>query len=174
MRKRCDWAGDDPLYVRYHDDEWGRPVMDDERFWISRFARIYPLHLAVLLLIAGAGYVYFRKRGGRPVPEQLREALDRPFEVTAVDERPQNQQPAPPFTTATMQQEANRKLGMSAKETMRVAQSLYEQSFKYQQLRAQAQSEELVKDVAQDLDQALREAVISAREPWRKLYRKRF
>lgn len=27
--KRCDWCGDDPLYVRYHDEEWGRPVEDD-------------------------------------------------------------------------------------------------------------------------------------------------
>jgi DNA-3-methyladenine glycosylase I len=26
---RCGWAGDDPLYVRYHDDEWGVPVHDD-------------------------------------------------------------------------------------------------------------------------------------------------
>jgi DNA-3-methyladenine glycosylase I len=26
---RCQWAGDDPLYVRYHDTEWGRPVHDD-------------------------------------------------------------------------------------------------------------------------------------------------
>jgi DNA-3-methyladenine glycosylase I len=27
--KRCWWCGDDPLYVRYHDEEWGRPVRDD-------------------------------------------------------------------------------------------------------------------------------------------------
>jgi DNA-3-methyladenine glycosylase I len=26
---RCDWAGTDPLYVRYHDEEWGVPVHDD-------------------------------------------------------------------------------------------------------------------------------------------------
>jgi DNA-3-methyladenine glycosylase I len=28
--KRCQWCGDDPLYVKYHDEEWGRPVFDDE------------------------------------------------------------------------------------------------------------------------------------------------
>ena len=28
-RIRCVWAGDDPLYVRYHDEEWGVPVHDD-------------------------------------------------------------------------------------------------------------------------------------------------
>lgn len=27
--KRCPWCGDDPLYVAYHDDEWGRPVHDE-------------------------------------------------------------------------------------------------------------------------------------------------
>lgn len=27
---RCHWAGSDPLYVKYHDEEWGKPVYDDE------------------------------------------------------------------------------------------------------------------------------------------------
>jgi DNA-3-methyladenine glycosylase I len=27
--RRCGWCGSDPLYVRYHDEEWGRPVDDD-------------------------------------------------------------------------------------------------------------------------------------------------
>jgi len=27
--KRCDWCGDDPLYVAYHDEEWGVPAHDD-------------------------------------------------------------------------------------------------------------------------------------------------
>ena len=29
MVTRCDWAGEDPLYVSYHDQEWGVPVHDD-------------------------------------------------------------------------------------------------------------------------------------------------
>ena len=29
MKTRCDWAGTDPLYVAYHDEEWGVPVHDD-------------------------------------------------------------------------------------------------------------------------------------------------
>lgn len=29
MKKRCSWCGDDPLYVDYHDREWGVPVHDD-------------------------------------------------------------------------------------------------------------------------------------------------
>ena len=47
-------------------------------------------------------------------------------QVGKVDRRVQTRQPYPPFTTSTLQQEANRKLGMSARETMRVAQKLYE------------------------------------------------
>ncbi|MCC8113122.1 MAG: DNA-3-methyladenine glycosylase I [Bacteroidales bacterium] len=31
MQNRCPWCGDDPLYVAYHDNEWGRLVSDDER-----------------------------------------------------------------------------------------------------------------------------------------------
>ena len=29
MKKRCEWAGSDPLYQKYHDEEWGVPVYDD-------------------------------------------------------------------------------------------------------------------------------------------------
>ena len=32
-RKRCGWCGDDPLYVAYHDIEWGVPVHDDRRLF---------------------------------------------------------------------------------------------------------------------------------------------
>ena len=32
-RRRCAWCGVDPLYVVYHDDEWGRPVADDRRLF---------------------------------------------------------------------------------------------------------------------------------------------
>jgi DNA-3-methyladenine glycosylase I len=32
-RIRCPWAGDDPLYVAYHDEEWGVPVHDDRRLF---------------------------------------------------------------------------------------------------------------------------------------------
>jgi len=28
-KRRCPWAGEEPLYVRYHDEEWGRPVHED-------------------------------------------------------------------------------------------------------------------------------------------------
>lgn len=31
--RRCAWCGDDPLYVAYHDDEWGRPETDSRALW---------------------------------------------------------------------------------------------------------------------------------------------
>jgi DNA-3-methyladenine glycosylase I len=33
QRHRCWWPGSDPIYLRYHDDEWGRPVRDDRRLF---------------------------------------------------------------------------------------------------------------------------------------------
>jgi DNA topoisomerase I len=48
------------------------------------------------------------------------------FAVTSVESKPARRNPQPPFTTSTLQQEAARKLGFSAKHTMSVAQRLYE------------------------------------------------
>src|SRR5262245_27079918 len=31
--RRCHWAGDDPLMVRYHDEEWGVPVHDEQKLF---------------------------------------------------------------------------------------------------------------------------------------------
>ena len=41
MKVRCEWAGTDPLYVAYHDDEWGAPVHEDQ-------------HLFEMLILEGA------------------------------------------------------------------------------------------------------------------------
>ncbi len=48
------------------------------------------------------------------------------FQVTALKKKERKRNPAPPFTTSTLQQEASRKLGFSARKTMTVAQKLYE------------------------------------------------
>src|SRR5262245_10492903 len=59
--------------------------------------------------------------------QSLREKLRGvPWRVANLEDREQIRKPYPPFTTSTLQQEANRKLGMSARETMQVAQRLYE------------------------------------------------
>ncbi|WP_375504667.1 type I DNA topoisomerase [uncultured Nostoc sp.] len=51
------------------------------------------------------------------------------WSVTEMEERPVTRKPSPPFTTSTLQQESNRKLRLSARDTMRVAQNLYEQGY---------------------------------------------
>src|SRR5262245_345003 len=71
-------------------------------------------------------------RGARVLDEAqvggLVEGLSRnlPWTVTSVEEKPFSQRPAPPFTTSTLQQEANRKFGFSAERTMQVAQRLFQ------------------------------------------------
>ena len=32
-KSRCSWAGDLPIYIDYHDNEWGRPVHDDDKLF---------------------------------------------------------------------------------------------------------------------------------------------
>lgn len=58
---------------------------------------------------------------------QAREAVkNAAFGVAKIERKRTKRNPAPPFTTSTLQQEASRKLGMSAQVTMRTAQQLYE------------------------------------------------
>jgi DNA topoisomerase-1 len=62
----------------------------------------------------------------RDVERTLKEAAKGELKVLSVDRKQRKRNPAPPFTTSTLQQEAARKLGFSAQKTMRVAQQLYE------------------------------------------------
>ncbi len=66
-------------------------------------------------------------------PKQGQELLDKlkteKFKVTDVTEKPISRKPPAPFITSTLQQEANRKLGLSSRESMQVAQKLYERGF---------------------------------------------
>jgi DNA topoisomerase-1 len=81
-------------------------------------------------------------RDGKPVARfdgmQLDEAgarslavalADAPFAVRSVDDKPYTRRPAAPFMTSTLQQEASRKLRMTAQTAMRVAQRLYENGY---------------------------------------------
>jgi DNA topoisomerase-1 len=61
--------------------------------------------------------------GARQLAERLAKA---DYQILSLEEKPFTTRPSAPFTTSTMQQEANRKLGFTAKRTMRAAQSLYE------------------------------------------------
>ncbi|MEK6551568.1 MAG: type I DNA topoisomerase [Pseudomonadota bacterium] len=60
------------------------------------------------------------------VTRALEEAAGGRLQVVTVDKKQRRRNPAPPFTTSTLQQEASRKLGFTAQRTMRTAQQLYE------------------------------------------------
>src|SRR5690606_24728607 len=56
----------------------------------------------------------------------LKDCLAADFKVNSLETKPSKRNPAAPFTTSTLQQEASRKLGFSVARTMSVAQRLYE------------------------------------------------
>ncbi len=73
-------------------------------------------------------------KNARLINEKEAEALSKslslkPWTISSVEEKPTIRRPVPPFTTSTLQQEANRKLRLSARDTMRSAQGLYERGF---------------------------------------------
>lgn len=62
--------------------------------------------------------------------ESLKDKLESgTWTVESIEKKNQKRSPAPPFTTSTLQQEANRKFGYSAGDTMRIAQRLYEEGY---------------------------------------------
>jgi DNA topoisomerase-1 len=56
----------------------------------------------------------------------LEDAAKATFKVAAIDKKPGSRSPSPPFTTSTLQQEAARRLGFGVRQTMTLAQRLYE------------------------------------------------
>ncbi|NEO98125.1 MAG: type I DNA topoisomerase [Symploca sp. SIO2E9] len=77
-------------------------------------------------IIEGRNVRLLNETEARELRERL---LDKTWTVTELEERPVTRKPSAPFTTSTLQQEANRKLRLGARETMRIAQNLYEQGF---------------------------------------------
>jgi DNA topoisomerase-1 len=77
-------------------------------------------------LLEGKDLLLLNKDKASELKEQL---LTKPWTVAEIEEKPVSRRAAPPFITSTLQQEANRKLGLSSRETMQVAQKLYEQGF---------------------------------------------
>jgi DNA topoisomerase-1 len=73
-----------------------------------------------------AGVVHLDRARAESLADGLR---DTSYEVRSVESKPYRRSPYAPFRTTTLQQEASRKLGMSASVTMSVAQRLYENGF---------------------------------------------
>ncbi|MGC4029385.1 MAG: DNA topoisomerase I [Steroidobacteraceae bacterium] len=71
-------------------------------------------------------FSFTNETAARGVEAALKAAAGGRLTVTAIDRKQRKRNPAPPFTTSTLQQEAARKLGFSAQRTMRLAQQLYE------------------------------------------------
>ncbi len=76
--------------------------------------------------LKSAELLHLDEEAARGLAERL---SGRPFTVTSVERKPYTRKPYAPFRTTTLQQEASRKLGFSAKYTMQVAQRLYENGF---------------------------------------------
>ena len=66
---------------------------------------------------------------GKVARELATSLKTKPWQVSEVEEKPTTRKPSAPFITSTLQQESNRKLGLGSRETMQVAQKLYEQGF---------------------------------------------
>ncbi|WAL58330.1 type I DNA topoisomerase [Thermocoleostomius sinensis] len=77
-------------------------------------------------IAAGRNVLLLGEEEARSLQERLQNEV---WTVTNIEERPTTRKPSAPFTTSTLQQEANRKLRLSARETMRTAQNLYEQGY---------------------------------------------
>ena len=76
-------------------------------------------------MLKDASVLLLDEAAARRLADELAQGL--PWTVTSVEERPAMQRPSAPFTTSTLQQEANRKLGFSADRTMSAAQRLFQE-----------------------------------------------
>ncbi len=75
-------------------------------------------------LKAGKDVKLVNEKDAKQLAEKLKKSQ---WKVLSIEEKKFSSKPAPPFITSTLQQEANRKLGISARDAMRAAQSLYEE-----------------------------------------------
>ena len=71
-------------------------------------------------------FSFTNEGSAREVEATLNKVAGGQLTVDTIDRKQRKRNPAPPFTTSTLQQEAARKLGFSAQRTMRLAQQLYE------------------------------------------------
>jgi DNA topoisomerase-1 len=91
-------------------------------------AQVFPLKLTEFRGRKVEQFSFTTEANAREAQQALMEAAGGhgTLKVLNVDRKQRRRNPAPPFTTSTLQQEASRKLGFSAQRTMRLAQQLYE------------------------------------------------
>ncbi|MEZ5500940.1 MAG: DNA topoisomerase I [Steroidobacteraceae bacterium] len=86
----------------------------------------FPLKLVEYAGTKVEQFSFTNTASAREVEATLLSAAAGQLKVNSIDRKQRRRNPAPPFTTSTLQQEASRKLGYSAQRTMRLAQQLYE------------------------------------------------
>lgn len=86
----------------------------------------FPLKLVEYAGTKVEQFSFTNEVAAREVETTLRTAASGRLTVEKIDRKQRRRNPAPPFTTSTLQQESARKLGFSAQRTMRLAQQLYE------------------------------------------------
>lgn len=91
--------------------------------------------------------------------------VDSTFTVSEIEKKEGKQKPSPPFSTSTMQQEAGRKFGMTAKRTMMAAQNLYEAGLiSYIRTDSITLSEDAHKNIQKYVEKAFGEDYYSRRQ----------
>lgn len=93
---------------------------------IAKEAQQFPARLSVFGGNKVEQFTFTDETGTRAAESAIAEAAAGMLSVAKVDKRQRKRNPAAPFITSTLQQEASRKLGFSAQKTMTVAQRLYE------------------------------------------------
>ncbi|MGZ5917388.1 MAG: type I DNA topoisomerase [Methyloceanibacter sp.] len=107
--------------------------------------------------------------GDAATAERLKAAIDNGrFTVTSIESKSQRRNPAPPFTTSTLQQEASWKLGFSPRQTMQLAQRLYEG------VELGGETEGLITYMRTDGVQIVPEAIAQVRRTVEHLYGERY
>jgi len=86
----------------------------------------FPARLAVFDSEKVEQFTFTNETQVRAAEQKIRDIAHGTLTVAKVDKKQRRRNPAAPFTTSTLQQEASRKLGFSAQRTMTVAQRLYE------------------------------------------------
>jgi DNA topoisomerase I len=94
-----------------------------EEYWRVKADFINPELKAELAKINGKTSKVENEEQALKIEDSLNQGI---YKLTDIEEKDSTRNPAAPFTTSTLQQEASRKLGLSVKQTMIVAQQLYE------------------------------------------------
>jgi DNA topoisomerase I len=93
---------------------------------VSKDGQTFPARLYELNGEKVEQFTVTSARQAHEVEQALRAAAQGKVTVASIEKKQRSRNPAPPFTTSTLQQEASRKLGFGASRTMKTAQQLYE------------------------------------------------